>query len=101
MQQLFYRRPLPVPALLKKLIVFTIRFVRYAIERAQAVQFGGVVFNALRYGRSFDYFDGRKDRLMAVTTADVQRAANKYLDINNYIIGVSGDMAEDALDEFK
>ena len=62
---------------------------------------GGVVFNALRYGRSFDCFDGRKDRLMAVTTADVQRAANKYLDINNYIIGVSGDMAEDALDEFK
>jgi len=62
---------------------------------------GSVVFNALRYGRTFDYFDRRKDRLMAVTTADVQRAANKYLDINNYIIGVSGDMAEDALDEFK
>lgn len=62
---------------------------------------GGVVFNALRNGRPFDYFDRRKDRLMAVTTADVQRAANKYLDINNYIIGVSGDMAIDALDKFK
>jgi predicted Zn-dependent peptidase len=38
---------------------------------------------------------------MAVTKEDVQRLANRYLDVNNYIISVSGDLNENSLDMFK
>ena len=62
---------------------------------------GVVIFRSLKAKRSLEYFDKRRERLMAVTKEDVQRAANKYLDTENYIIAVSGDIQEDALDEFK
>ncbi|MFH1851702.1 MAG: pitrilysin family protein [Candidatus Neomarinimicrobiota bacterium] len=62
---------------------------------------GATVFDAMTENKPLDYFDGRRERLIAVTKEDVQRVARQYLDVNNYIIGVSGDLAEDALDEFK
>ncbi|MBU4445688.1 insulinase family protein [bacterium] len=62
---------------------------------------GHIVFNQLQKHRPLDYFDKKRERIMAVTMEDVQRVANKYLDVNNYIIAVSGNLAEDALDEFK
>ncbi|MCK4716565.1 MAG: insulinase family protein, partial [Candidatus Marinimicrobia bacterium] len=62
---------------------------------------GHIVFNQLQKHRPLDYFDKKRERIMAVTLEDVQLMANKYLDVNNYIISVSGNLAEDALDEFK
>ncbi|MCF7886083.1 MAG: insulinase family protein, partial [Candidatus Marinimicrobia bacterium] len=62
---------------------------------------GNLVYNMLRYDQPLDYFDNAKDRIMAVTLEDVKRVANKYLDTENYIISVSGDLQEDALDSFK
>ncbi len=60
-----------------------------------------IVFNQLQKHRPLDYFDKKRERIMAVTMEDVQRVANKYLDVHNYIISVSGNLAEDALDKFK
>jgi len=62
---------------------------------------GNLVYNMLRYGQPLDYFDKSKKRIMAVTLEDVKRVANKYLDTENYIISVSGNLEEDALDSFK
>ncbi len=62
---------------------------------------GVTVYNALRQRKPLDHFDNRKERILAVTAEDVQRVANKYLDTENYIIGVSGNISEDVLDEFK
>ncbi|MDD5766021.1 MAG: pitrilysin family protein [Candidatus Marinimicrobia bacterium] len=62
---------------------------------------GGVIFDAVRNDRSLDYFDKKRDRILSVTKEDVQRAAMKFLDTNNYVIGVSGNLDEEALDEFK
>jgi len=62
---------------------------------------GSKIYSQLKYDRPLDYFDKRKDRIMSVTKADVQRVANQYLDVNNYILAVSGNMDPDVLNEFK
>jgi len=62
---------------------------------------GGLVYEMLAEGRPLDSFDQRKERIMAVTKEDIRRVAQKYLDTENYIISVSGNLPEDALDEFK
>ena len=61
----------------------------------------GIIFKELQDKKPLDYFDRRRDMIMSVTKKDVQRVANKYLDINNYIISVSGDLDENSLDMFK
>lgn len=62
---------------------------------------GYLVYDQLKTGKPIDHFDTRRERIMAVTLDDVRAAANRYLDTENYIIAVSGDLDEDALDEFK
>ncbi len=62
---------------------------------------GYVIFDQLKTGKPLDYFDRKKKRIMAATLEDVKAAANKYLDTENYIMAVSGDLDENALDEFK
>ena len=62
---------------------------------------GYIVYDQIKTGRPIDYFDRKRERIMAVTLDDVKAAANTYLDTKNYIIAVSGDLDEDALDEFK
>jgi len=62
---------------------------------------GHIVFSQLKKHRPLDYFDKKRERIMAVTMEDVQRMANKYFDTQNYIIAVSGNVSEDILDEFK
>ncbi|RKY60865.1 MAG: hypothetical protein DRP96_04825 [Candidatus Neomarinimicrobiota bacterium] len=71
------------------------------LQTRTADDIGGVIFNQLRNNRPLDHFDKRRDAIMAVSKEDVQRMANKYLDVNNYIISVSGDLSENALDMFK
>lgn len=61
----------------------------------------GIIFEELQDKKPLDHFDRRRDRIMSVTKEDVQRMANKYLDVNNYIISVSGDLDENSLDMFK
>lgn len=62
---------------------------------------GAVLYDLVENGKPLDDFDRRKERIMAVTLEDVRAAARKYLDTENYIIAVSGDLEEDALDEFR
>mgnify|MGYP006278945913 CR=1 FL=1 len=62
---------------------------------------GMVIYDQLKTGKPMDWFDKRRERVMAVTLEDVKAAANRYLDTENYIIAVSGDLDEDALDEFE
>lgn len=71
------------------------------LQTRTADDIGEVIFNELRDKQPLDHFDKRRDAIMAVSKEDVQRAAKKYLDVDNYIISVSGDLAEDALDMFK
>ncbi len=62
---------------------------------------GAIVLDMLQNKRPLDYFDKSKARILAVTKEDIQRVAQKYLDTKNYILAVSGNLSENALDEFK
>ena len=62
---------------------------------------GSQVFEMLAADQPLDTFDQRKAQIMAVTREDLQRVARKLLDTQNYVIAISGDLAPDALDEFK
>ena len=62
---------------------------------------GYIVYDELKTGKPIDHFDRKRERILAVTLEDVKAAANKYLDTKNYVIAVSGDLDEHALDEFK
>ncbi|MFH1214546.1 MAG: pitrilysin family protein [Candidatus Neomarinimicrobiota bacterium] len=64
-------------------------------------EIGLIIFDLIQNKQPLDYFDQSKQRILAITKADIQRAANKYLNTDNYILAVSGDIAPDALDEFK
>ncbi len=57
------------------------------------------VFELIRNKESFEYFDNRAERILAVTADDIMRVAKKYLTIENFIIVVDGPMDENALDE--
>lgn len=61
----------------------------------------GVIFRQLQERKPLDHFDRRRDAILAVSREDVQRAAQKYLDTNNYIISVSGNLEAEVLDRFK
>lgn len=56
------------------------------------------VFELIRNKESFDYFDNRADRILAVTENDVMRVAKKYFTLDNFIIVVDGPLEENALD---
>jgi len=71
------------------------------LQTRTADDIAGIIFNQLRDGKPLDHFDKRREAILAVTKEDVQRLANKYLDINNYIISISGDLDENSLDMFK
>lgn len=71
------------------------------LQTRTADDIASIIFNQLRDHKPLDHFDRQRDAIMAVSKEDVQRTANKYLDINNYIISVSGDLDENALDLFK
>ena len=62
---------------------------------------GSIIYDQLKTGKPLDHFDRKREKIMAVTLEDVREAANRYLDTENYIIAVSGDLDENALDEFK
>ncbi len=62
---------------------------------------GGKIYSQLKYDRPLDYFDKRKERILSVTKEDVKRVANQYLDTQNYILAVSGNMKPEVLNEFK
>lgn len=55
------------------------------------------VFELIRDKESFEYFDQRADRILAVTYDDVMRVANKYFTLDKFIIVVDGPMEENSL----
>lgn len=61
---------------------------------------GGLIYNSIKNGQPLDDFDHSADRIMAVTIEDIKRVANKYLDIDNYIMSVSGNIEEDFFENF-
>jgi predicted Zn-dependent peptidase len=71
------------------------------LQTRTADDIGNIIFDQLRDKKPLDHFDQRRNAIMAVTKEDVQRLANRYLDVNNYIISVSGDLNENSLDMFK
>jgi len=56
------------------------------------------VFELIRDKESFEYFDKRAERILAVTEADVIRIAKKYLTTDNFIIVIDGPLEESSLD---
>ena len=56
------------------------------------------VFELIRDKESFEYFDKRAERILAVTEADVMRIAKKYLTTDNFIIVIDGPLEENSLD---
>lgn len=71
------------------------------LQTRTADDIGNIIFDQLQDKKPLDHFDQRRNAIMAVTKEDVQRVANRYLDVNNYIISVSGDLNENSLDMFK
>lgn len=65
-------------------------------------QIAGQLMSIELYGLGADYVTKYRDRIKAVTTADVQAAAQKYLDAENLIIVVVGkaDEVKEQLQEF-
>ena len=62
---------------------------------------GNVLFSQLTDNLPRTRFDQSRDRILNVTHEDVRRVARRYLDAENYVIGVSGNLAENSLDQFK
>ncbi|MBN2280168.1 MAG: insulinase family protein [Candidatus Marinimicrobia bacterium] len=61
---------------------------------------GGLVYEMVRNDQPLDFFDQSAARYQAVTLEDVKRVANKYLDTENYIMSVSGNIPEDFFEGF-
>lgn len=61
---------------------------------------GDLVFNMVKNKESLDTFDKSKDEIMAVSLEDVKRVANKYLDTENYIMSISGNIDQKFFDGF-
>lgn len=55
-------------------------------------QMAGQVAELVRFGLPLDYYDGYVQRIMAVTPADVQRVARKYLHPDRMTVVVVGDV---------
>jgi len=66
-----------------------------ALQFPRAFQTVGQLANQLEnlvaYGLPDDYFDHYQERILAVTQADVQRVARKYIDPDNIALVVVGD----------
>lgn len=56
------------------------------------------VFTMLREKQSLEFFDGKADRLLAVTADDLMRVARKYLTPDRFIIVVDGPVEQATLD---
>jgi predicted Zn-dependent peptidase len=57
-------------------------------------QIAGRVLNLILYDLPLDYYDSYTDRIAAITTADVNRAAREHLDPGRLVIVVVGDRAQ-------
>jgi zinc protease len=53
----------------------------------------GKVMELLTFGLPLTYYDDYVQRVMAVTAADVQRAARTYLEPDQTVVVVVGDLA--------
>jgi zinc protease len=58
----------------------------------------GVVYDMMKDKKSFDFFDKKADRILAVTKDDVIRVAKKYFTLDKFIIVVDGPIEEKSLD---
>jgi zinc protease len=54
----------------------------------------GMLATVEYYGLGLDYVDQYAARINAVTAADIQRVAQKYLDPEKYALAVVGDLAK-------
>jgi zinc protease len=50
----------------------------------------GQIVNMVRYNRDLDYLLSFADRVSAITVADVQRVARKWLDPENFVLVTAG-----------
>jgi zinc protease len=50
----------------------------------------GQILNMVRYKRGLDWLKNYPDKVNAVTLADVQRVAQKWLDTENYVLVTAG-----------
>jgi zinc protease len=57
------------------------------------------VFELLRNKQPLDWFDKKAERILAVTSDDVLRAARKYLTLDRYRVVVDGPLEEGALND--
>ncbi len=50
----------------------------------------GQILSMVRYKRGLDWMLAYEDRIRAVTVADLQRVAQKWLDPDNYVLATAG-----------
>jgi len=58
----------------------------------------GVVYDMMKNKKSFDFFDKKTDRILAVTKEDVINVAKKYFSLDKFIVVVDGPIEEKSLD---
>ena len=71
------------------------------LQTRTADDIAGVILKEIKDKKPLNHFDRRREAILAVSREDVQRLANKYLDVDNYIISVSGNLGDGSLDMFK
>ncbi len=82
------RRPLPADELARAKSYLALRFPeRFQTVAGIAAQLGELAI----YGLPLDYYDGYTARVLAVTAADVERAARRTIDPERVVIVIVGD----------
>ena len=60
-----------------------------------------LVTDMVKYGQPLTYFDTYYDRIMGLTVPQIDQLAKQYINTQNYVLTVAGDVPANILDEFK
>ena len=84
---------------LKKAQSFDLRILPMVVETPGDIL--NLVTDMVKYGQPLTYFDTYYDRIMRLNVSTINQLAKKYLNTENYVLTVAGDIPATILDEFK
>ena len=84
---------------LRKTKSFDLRILPMLVETPGDIL--NLVTDMVKYGQPLTYFDTYYDRIMGLTVPQIDRLAKQYINTQNYVLTVAGDVPANILDEFK